>query len=121
MIAILQQAHPLVSVSELPGLLVPRKGRYGLIDYEKAYSPDHKQGPDIFDLRGIDRASGALVIVRPDQYVAHVLPLDDYEELQRFFGAFMTVATSPAAVTVATTAAAARATPAGRLIDMRTK
>ena len=121
LIAILQQAHPLVSVSELPGLLVPRKGRYGLIDYEKAYSPDHKQGPDIFDLRGIDRASGALVIVRPDQYVAHVLPLDDYEELQRFFGAFMTVATSPAAVTVATTAAAARATPAGRLIDMRTK
>ena len=29
---------------------------------------------DIFDLRGIDRAQGALVLVRPDQYVAHVLP-----------------------------------------------
>jgi phenol 2-monooxygenase len=96
LIAVFQQAHRLLSVSELPGLLLPRKGRYGLIDYEKAYCPD-KQGPDIFDLRGIDRASGALVIVRPDQYVAHVLPLDDYKELQRFFGAFMTDAASPMA------------------------
>lgn len=119
LIAVFQQAHRLLSVSELPGLLLPRKGRYGLIDYEKAYCPDHKQGPDIFDLRGIDRASGALVIVRPDQYVAHVLPLDAYEELQHFFGAFMTDATSPAAVMAAANAAA-RATPAGKLIDMQT-
>jgi phenol 2-monooxygenase len=93
LIAVFQQAHSLLSVSELPGLLLPRKGRYGLIDYEKAYCPANKPGPDIFDLRGVDRASGALVIVRPDQYVAHVLPVDAYEELERFFGAFMTDAT----------------------------
>ncbi len=40
LIAVFQQAHRLLSVSELPGLLLPRKGRYGLIDYEKAYCPD---------------------------------------------------------------------------------
>jgi hypothetical protein len=28
-----------------------------------------KNGPDIFDLRGIGRDNGAIVIVRPDQYV----------------------------------------------------
>jgi phenol 2-monooxygenase len=95
LLAVFQQAHHQLSVSELPGLLLPRKGRYGLIDYEKAYCPDHKQGPDIFDLRGINRANGALVIVRPDQYVAHVLPIDDYEGLQRFFAAFMTDASVP--------------------------
>ena len=50
-----------------PSILLPRKGGFGLIDYDKAYSPDLKNGPDIFDLRGIDRDNGAIVVVRPDQ------------------------------------------------------
>jgi phenol 2-monooxygenase (NADPH) len=29
------------------------------------------------------------VLVRPDQHVAHVLPLDAFEELVSFFDAFM--------------------------------
>ena len=70
-------------------MLLPRKGRFGLIDYEKAYCPDLKNGPDIFDLRGIDRAKGAMVVVRPDQYVANVLPLDAHDELAAFFAAFL--------------------------------
>ena len=40
---------------------------------------------DVFDLRGIARDEGALVVVRPDQYVAHVLPLDAHDELSAFF------------------------------------
>ena len=36
---------------------------------------------DIFALRGIDRARGALVLVRPDQYVAQVLPIDAHAAL----------------------------------------
>jgi phenol 2-monooxygenase len=40
-------------------------------------------------MRGIDRAVGCMVIVRPDQYVAHVLPLDGTEQLAAFFGRFM--------------------------------
>lgn len=39
---------------------------------------------------GIDRGLGALVVVRPDQHVAQVLPLDAYEELTQFFSSFMT-------------------------------
>ena len=35
---------------------------------------------------------GALVVVRPDQYVSLVLPLDGYEELDEFFAGFMTPA-----------------------------
>jgi phenol 2-monooxygenase len=70
-------------------MLQPRSGRFGLIDYEKAFTPDLKDGPDIFDLRGIDRAQGAMVIVRPDQFVANALPLDAFAELSRFFGAFL--------------------------------
>ena len=77
------------SLALLPALLLPHKGRYGLRDYEKVFCPDVKNGPDIFDLRGIDRAQGALVVVRPDQYVAHVLPLQAYQALADFFAGFM--------------------------------
>ena len=45
---------------------------------------------DIFTMRGIDRERGCMVVVRPDQYVAHVLPLDGYEQLAAFFDGFMT-------------------------------
>jgi phenol 2-monooxygenase len=80
--AVLQQSHSEVRLEELPGLLMPRKGRYGLVDYEKAFTSD--AATDIFDERGIDRKRGALVLVRPDQYVAHILPLDAYAELTAF-------------------------------------
>ena len=88
-IAVCQQTHGELSVAGIPSLLLPRKGRYRLIDYEKVYCPDVKRGEDIFDLRGIDRNRGALIVVRPDQYVAHVLPLDAHQELATFFRGFM--------------------------------
>ena len=87
--AVFQQWHRDLKVEELPSLLLPRKGRFGLIDYEKAYTPDLKNGPDIFKLRGIDREEGAIVVVRPDQHVANVLPLDAHDELAAFFGGFL--------------------------------
>ncbi|WP_277187128.1 FAD-binding monooxygenase [Caballeronia sp. BR00000012568055] len=80
--AVLQTPHREVKLEELHRALLPRKGRYGLIDYEKAFTSD--ASTDIFDARGIDRERGALVVVRPDQYVAHVLPLDAFDELNAF-------------------------------------
>lgn len=87
--SVFQQGHRDLKVEELPSILLPRKGRFGMIDYEKAFAPDPKCGPDIFDLRGIDREQGAMVVVRPDQYVANVLPLDAHDVLGRFFAAFL--------------------------------
>jgi phenol 2-monooxygenase (NADPH) len=90
--AVLQQGHRDVAVDMLPPLLVPRKGRYGLRDYEKVFCPDLKRGEDVFDLRGIDRAHGCLVVVRPDQFVAGVFPFDAVDRLAAFFERFMTAA-----------------------------
>ena len=87
--AVFQQGHRDLKVEELPSILLPRKGGFGLIDYEKVYCPDLKKGPDIFDLRGIDRVSGAIIVVRPDQYVANVLPLHAHEDLANFFSGFL--------------------------------
>ncbi len=38
--AVFQQGHRDLKVEELPSMLLPRKGCFGLIDYEKAYCPD---------------------------------------------------------------------------------
>lgn len=71
--------------------MLPAKGRHGLLDYEKVFCPDlsatRTGGPsrDVYDLRGIDRERGALVLVRPDQYVAAVRPLDAHDDLAIFF------------------------------------
>jgi phenol 2-monooxygenase len=86
--AVFQQGHRELAVGALPALLLPRKGRFGLVDYEKAFCPDPGAG-DVFDLRGIDRAAGCMVLVRPDQYVAAVLPLDGHEALADFLAGIL--------------------------------
>jgi phenol 2-monooxygenase len=87
--AVFQQAHRELAIEAMPTLLLPRKGHYSLYDYEKMFCADIQGGNDIFTMRGIDREAGCMVVVRPDQYVAHVLPLDGYKELASFFDGFM--------------------------------
>lgn len=82
--AIFPRHYQHVVLDDLPHVLLPRKGRFELIDYEKVFCalPGEK---NIFELRGIHREAGCVVVVRPDQFVAHVLPLDAYAELTDFF------------------------------------
>jgi phenol 2-monooxygenase len=87
--AVFQQGHRALAIEAMPPLLLPPKGRYGLYDYEKMFCADVKGGSDIFTMRGIDREAGCMVVVRPDQYVAHVLPLVGFHELASFFDSFM--------------------------------
>nr|AFK24467.1 m-hydroxybenzoate hydroxylase [Chromohalobacter sp. HS-2] len=87
--AVCQQGFRDLSLDNFPSFLWPRKGRYGLRDYEKVFCADLKGGQDIFDIRGIDREQGCLVVVRPDQHVAQVLPLEAHDELAAFFANFM--------------------------------
>ncbi len=88
--AVFQKNHRDITITDMPALLKPAKGKLQLTDYEKVFSPDLKDGPDIFDLRQINRNKGALIIVRPDQFVAKILPLNDYNSLSIFFDCFMT-------------------------------
>ncbi|GAB3163488.1 FAD-dependent monooxygenase [Myceligenerans halotolerans] len=79
---IYQRDHTQVEVGDVPGAFLPRVGPFGLVDYEKAYAADPDD--DIFAARGIDRG-GAVVVVRPDHYVAAVLPLGATADLAAFF------------------------------------
>lgn len=85
---VFQHNHRELHIDELPEILRPAKGSYGLTDYEKAFCANVYSGPDIFDLRGIDREKGALLIVRPDQFVSSVLPWSEYTTLSEFFARF---------------------------------
>ena len=87
--AVFQQAHTDLSVDAMPALLLPRKGRYGLLDYEKMFCPDGRPGHDSLRCAGSIGRQGCMVVVRPDQYVAHVLPLDAHAQLAAFFDGFM--------------------------------
>jgi phenol 2-monooxygenase (NADPH) len=92
--AVFQQSHHDLTIAAMPELLFPHKGCYGLRDYEKAFCALDAASPNgsnqnIYTLRGIDRKHGCLVVVRPDQYIAHILPLDATEALAAFFGGFM--------------------------------
>lgn len=80
--AVFQQGHRDITVADVPPAFLPRKGPFGLADYEKVFCPD--PATDIFDMRDLDREHGALVVVRPDQHVANVLPLDAHDALVDF-------------------------------------
>ena len=83
--AVFQQTFDQLAYEHMPSLLKPRTGQLGLQDHEKIFCVDHKGAGDIYDMRGIDREKGCLIVVRPDQYIANVLPLDGCDELSRFF------------------------------------
>lgn len=77
-----QQDHTEIDLGAVPRVFLPETGPFRLTDYEKVYAVDPRD--DIFAARGVDRA-GAIVVVRPDQYVANVLPLTGMQELAAFF------------------------------------
>ena len=55
--AVFQQGHRDLAVETMPSVLLPKKGKFGLVDYEKMFCPDPKAG-DIFELRGVDARDG---------------------------------------------------------------
>lgn len=83
-----QQPHAEVDLSRVPAVFLPRTGPFGLIDYEKVYAAD--PASDIFDARGVSR-TGAVVVVRPDQYVANVLPLTATSQFAAFFAPILSL------------------------------
>ena len=75
--AVYQQPFEEVEVTTTPELFQPKTGPLGLTDWEKVYAagPSKWCGTDIFEARELSR-DGVVIVVRPDQYVAAILPLD---------------------------------------------
>jgi phenol 2-monooxygenase len=79
---IYQQPHTEIDINAVPAVFKPTVGPFRLTYLEKVFGAD--PNADIFELRGLDRG-GVVVVVRPDQYVANVLPLTATAELAEFF------------------------------------
>lgn len=99
---IYQQPHREFELGDAPEIFRPRVGKLQLEDKNEVFGIIHHPGvdekrdsvvpmttnmfqkEDIFEARGISR-DGAVVVVRPDMYVAHITSLEDTESLANFF------------------------------------
>lgn len=79
---IYQLGHHDISLNDVPDAFTPAVGPFELINLENVFGV--LEDDDIFEARGISR-SGAIVVVRPDQYVSAILPLTATEELAAYF------------------------------------
>jgi len=87
---IYQQGYDEIDATSVPAIFRPHTGPVGLADWEKVFAAGTTRwnDDDIFDERGLSR-DGVVVVVRPDQYVAHILPLEATGELAAFFAEWM--------------------------------
>ena len=76
-----QQPHDEVELMKVPFVFRPKVGEFQIPNLNKVWGVD--PADDIYAARGLSR-DGVVVVVRPDQYVAHVLPLTATAELSDF-------------------------------------
>ncbi|MGX6396688.1 FAD-binding monooxygenase [Rothia kristinae] len=81
-VVVYQQEHTEFEITDAPEAFRPRVGELGLEYWDRVYATLPEE--DAFQERGISR-EGAVVVVRPDQYVAGVYALDDVAGIGRYF------------------------------------
>ncbi|KAK1480520.1 phenol hydroxylase [Colletotrichum tamarilloi] len=72
---------------DFPDILHPFDSHTGW-DYNKVYVDDesyHEGFGDAYKNYGVDKQRGCVVVVRPDQYVAWIGELEDFDDLQKYF------------------------------------
>jgi len=78
---------------DFPEIFHPFSKRDGW-DYWKIYVDDqsyHEGHGRAYENYGVDAKKGCLIILRPDQYVSWLGELEDVQDMDRFFSAFMKV------------------------------
>jgi phenol 2-monooxygenase len=93
-ITVLQTPHKDVQAESLswPTVLVPEQKPYNVKAVDTLYSDEeswHDGHGHAYEGYGIDPAVGAVVLVRPDQYVSAVYGLEDFQSIASFFAKFM--------------------------------
>ncbi|KAL5115572.1 hypothetical protein ACEQ8H_006548 [Pleosporales sp. CAS-2024a] len=74
----------------IPYYFWPKTGKYGIRDLHKTYIDDEHYNSGhghAYDKYGVGPSVGAVIIVRPDQYVSKITTMDDHDGLERFFSA----------------------------------
>lgn len=79
-------------LEEIPESFYPFSGKNNIRDLHKIFFDDesyNKGHGQVYEYLGISPEKGAIVIVRPDQYVSAVISMDDYAQLGKFFDGFL--------------------------------
>ncbi|WP_099332752.1 FAD-dependent monooxygenase [Actinomyces minihominis] len=84
---IYQDNYADINVHKVPAVFRPEVGPYQIEDLNNVFGGG--LGTDIFAERDINRDEGVVIVVRPDQYVAAVLPMSDTRALADYFAGFM--------------------------------
>ncbi|KAF2734495.1 hypothetical protein EJ04DRAFT_576888 [Polyplosphaeria fusca] len=77
---------------QIPQYFWPVTGKYKMRDLHKVYVDDEHYNSGhghAYERYGVDANSGAVVIVRPDQYVAKVTSIEDGAGIETFFAKFL--------------------------------
>ncbi|KAK1826995.1 putative monooxygenase [Podospora conica] len=91
-VLVLSEDRKKVEQEQIPEFFTPVTGKWKMkcllktfVD-DKGYNSDHGHA---YQSYGIDPEHGAVVVVRPDHYVAKVTTLEDVGSLRNFFGGFL--------------------------------
>ncbi|KAJ4012639.1 hypothetical protein NW752_008352 [Fusarium irregulare] len=84
-----------IEIDQLPEVFFPKSGTYSLRNVHRVFvddtSPYMLGCGSAFTKYGVNPEQGAIIVVRPDLYVARILKLGDAHELQPFFKGCLTI------------------------------
>ncbi|KAI1145373.1 FAD binding domain-containing protein [Nemania diffusa] len=87
-ILVLSSKRANVELGEIPEIFTPVTGKWKSKDLLKVFVDDEgydKTHGHAYEAYGIEPNQGVLVVVRPDQYIARIGPLDDVQDVDSFF------------------------------------
>ncbi|KAI0971832.1 FAD binding domain-containing protein [Xylaria arbuscula] len=91
-ILVLSSKRANVELQTIPGIFTPTTGKWKLRNILKVFVDDEGYNNShgcAYEAYGIDPNQGALVVIRPDQYVARLGPLNDVHGIDSFFSSFL--------------------------------
>ncbi|WYZ40920.1 hypothetical protein EsH8_IV_001261 [Colletotrichum jinshuiense] len=91
-ILILKSDRRSLDSAKIPGLFTPHSGKWGMKCLQNVFIDDesyHAGHGQAYVKYGVDPEVGAMVLVRPDQYVSQVYALDNTEAMIAFFKPFL--------------------------------
>ncbi|CZT53489.1 probable 2-polyprenyl-6-methoxyphenol hydroxylase and related FAD-dependent oxidoreductases [Rhynchosporium secalis] len=76
---------------QIPDCFWPATGKWAMRDLHKTFFDDESYNSGhgkVYERYGIDINEGAVVVIRPDQYISLITSMDDNEGISRFFERF---------------------------------
>ncbi|KAI0860999.1 FAD binding domain-containing protein [Xylaria cubensis] len=81
-----------VELDTVPEAFTPTTGKWKLKDILKVFVDDegyNNSHGHAYEAYGIEPSQGALVVIRPDQYIAQISPLNGVQGIRSFFSSFL--------------------------------